>query len=1182
MRHRDSTPAILTAIIGLKLAMLVIESIEKRNILVPAYKDVSTESTSGLFNRALFCWLNPLLLKGYISVLSAENLFPITENISSLEVTENLQRGWQASNQRGKNAFAKVVVLSFKRPFLGTIIPRICVVALKLAQPFLIQDAIKFITNTTVASSNTTGYGLVAAYGLVYLGIAIFTGWYQHLTFRLVAMMRGALVGIIFRTMLESKIGSTPESAALTLMSTDVERIAETWSFVNEVWANLIQALIAVWLLEKQVGIVCLYPVLISLVASISSFCVGRYVARRQKSWMEATQKRVNLTTELFGSIKAVKMLGFSKILSRVVQAMRVAELDLSKGYRKLSVTNTCLTNLPNIIIPVITFAAFALSQNSLNVAQAFSSLSILSLITSPIANMIYAIPQLFSSQGCFQRIQEYLQKEPRHDLRQVITPSDRIQGDKYHGVSCTSGNLLELESLSNPARELDVGSRVDKQILSIRDGSFGWHENCQTTIQGVNLHLPGLSLTMVVGPVGCGKSTFLKGLLGETFTSKGSVQLSTREFAFCDQIPWIRNGTIRENIIGHLEFDEAWYNSVIFACALDTDFQQLPNGDSTTVGSKGMKLSGGQRQRVSMARASYARKKLAIFDDVLSGLDALTEEKVYTRLLSRNGLLRTSGTAIILATHSVNRLSLADHIIVFDPDGCISEQGTFEQLRSRERYLRARLSNTDDKSPPLAPASVMSQTALEITPVNGDTRRREGDWSVYRFYGASMGWLRLLLYGTCVLCSGTFAGLQTIWLSKWSQSGDAASRLDYWLSIYGLFALCNALALITACFIETKAPLYSHFIESLSGLATLRAFGWSDATLDKNTRLLDTSQKPFYLLLCIQRWLTLVLDMIVAVIAVLLMSLAVILRSRVNPGFLGVAMVNIMNLNTTLTNLIEFWTLLETSLGAVSRIKGFTENTKSENLAGEDRTPPPEWPLRGDLEINGISAAYDSHTRPVLSNITLSITHGQKVAICGRTGSGKSSLLLALLRMIDLTEGTIVIDGIDISTVPRDLIRSKFVTLSQDAFSLPGTVRINADPFGQASDEQIITALEQVELWKGISTKGGLDAIMDSGLFSHGQLQLFSFARAMLQDGSILILDEPTSSVDADTDELIQRLLRERFRDYTVIMIAHRLRSVVDYDKVLVLEGGKLVEFDSPAALLARASIFRSLYEAC
>ena len=144
---------------------------------------------------------------------------------------------------------------------------------------------------------------------------------------------------------------------------------------------------------------------------------------------------------------------------------------------------------------------------------------------------------------------------------------------------------------------------------------------------------------------------------------------------------------------------------------------------------------------------------------------------------------------------------------------------------------------------------------------------------------------------------------------------------------------------------LETKAPLYSHFIESLSGLATLRAFGWSEAAINKNFQLLDISQKPFYLLLCVQRWLTLVLDIVVAVVAVLLISIAVILRSRINPGLLGVALVNVMNLSTSLTNLVNFWTLLETSLGAVGRIKDFTENTISENLPGEDQTPPPEWP---------------------------------------------------------------------------------------------------------------------------------------------------------------------------------------------------------------------------------------------
>ncbi|QKX58862.1 uncharacterized protein TRUGW13939_05990 [Talaromyces rugulosus] len=1272
LRQHDAVAATLAAIVALKLVMLILESMEKRSILIPIYKGSSTESTGGLFNRALFCWLNPLLLKGFMSVLSVDELFPISENLSSIEVTEQIQAGWNTSNKRGKNALAKAVVLSFKWPFFGTVVPRICVVALKLVQPFLIQESINYINDPVVLGSQNTGYGLIAAYGLVYLCITVFTGWYQHLTFRLVAMIRGGLVGVIFRKMLELNISDVQESSALTLMSTDVERIAETWGFVNELWASLIQALIAVWLLERQLGVVCIYPMLISLVASLSSFWVAQYIAMRQKVWIEAIQKRVNLTTELLGSIKVVKMLGLSFKLSQIVQKMRVAELDLSKRYRRLSVTNTCLTNLPNIIIPVITFTAFAVSgHNGLNVSQAFTSLSILSLITSPIANVIYAIPQLYSALGCFQRIQEYIQKEPRHDSRLLIIPSERKQSyaQLEPSASAPAQDQMELQSLKRPVHESDTETSTTtcKPMVAIRDASFGWHKTGPAIIQGIDLQLSGSSLTIVVGPVGCGKSTLLKSILGETFNLAGSLGLLSLESAFCDQIPWIKSGTLRENIIGHLEFDDIWYN-------------------------KGMKLSGGQRQRLSMARASYARKQLAIFDDVLSGLDALTEEKVCNRLFSRHGLLRQSGTTVILATHS-------NHIVILNSNGRIAKQGTFEQLSTSGRYLdglarydRTTLGSTDNEGLPQVPTSMTSHTSSEPRFASRETRRQEGDWSVYRFYGASMGWWRLAFYATSIVSSSTFAGLQTIWLSIWSQSKDEGSRLDYWLPIYGLFALCNALALIIACFyfmviivprssqhlhwsalkiamsapisfftridtgiivnhfsqdmrlldmtlpnaiisasfqlantiwsfiltsiavwymvipipflvglvygiqkfylrtsrqlrlldLETKAPLYSHFIESLSGLATLRAFGLSEAAFEKNFQLLDISQKPFYLLLCVQRWLTLVLDIVVAIVAVLLISLAVALRSRINAGFLGVAMVNVMNLSTALTNLVNFWTLLETSLGAVRRIKEFTENTESENLAGEDQIPSPEWPVKGDLAFIGISAAYNSNDSPVLSNVTLSVTHGQKVAICGRTGSGKSSLLLVLLRMIDLTEGTIMIDCVDISRIPRDFLRSKYVTLPQDFFSLTGTVRFNADPLGQASDEQIIAALEQVQLWKLIRTKGGLDAHMDGSLFSHGQIQLFSLARAMLQENPILILDEPTSSVDADTDELIQRLLHERFNNHSIIMIAHRLKSVVNYDKIAVLDGGKLAEFDSPDALLSRPSIFRTLYEAC
>lgn len=162
-------------------------------------------------------------------------------------------------------------------------VPRLCVVVLKLLQPFLIQESVSYVDQPVISGSQNIGYGLIAAYGLVYLCIAvsipfilasksrtnmyiqIFTGWYQHLTFRLVAMMRGGLVGIIFEKMLELNIGDAQESSALTLMSTDVERIAETWNFINESWASLIQAFIAVWLLERQLGVACIYPVIISL-----------------------------------------------------------------------------------------------------------------------------------------------------------------------------------------------------------------------------------------------------------------------------------------------------------------------------------------------------------------------------------------------------------------------------------------------------------------------------------------------------------------------------------------------------------------------------------------------------------------------------------------------------------------------------------------------------------------------------------------------------------------------------------------------------------------------------------------------------------------------------------------------------------------------------------------------------
>ncbi|EFQ25789.1 ABC transporter transmembrane region [Colletotrichum graminicola M1.001] len=220
---------------------------------------------------------------------------------------------------------------------------------------------------------------------------------------------------------------------------------------------------------------------------------------------------------------------------------------------------------------------------------------------------------------------------------------------------------------------------------------------------------------------------------------------------------------------------------------------------------------------------------------------------------------------------------------------------------------------------------------------------------------------------------------------------------------------------------LEAKAPLYSHVLESLQGIATIRAYGWTSNHIAKNIAILDRAQKPYYLLLCIQRWLTLVLGLTVAGLAILLTTLGVTLRSRLDAGFLGVALVSMMNIGQSLAALITFRTLLETSLGAISRVKTFSEDTPTEKPREiMDSRMIAGWPSQGSVVIENWSAHYNGH--PVLRNIDISIQAGEKVAICGRTGSGKTSLLLSLLGMAEESTGKIVLDDIDLALVPKDI----------------------------------------------------------------------------------------------------------------------------------------------------------------
>ncbi|KAF4551451.1 ABC transporter-like protein 10 [Elsinoe fawcettii] len=378
---------------------------------------------------------------------------------------------------------------------------------------------------------------------------------------------------------------------------------------------------------------------------------------------------------------------------------------------------------------------------------------------------------------------------------------------------------------------------------------------------------------------------------------------------------------------------------------------------------------------------------------------------------------------------------------------------------------------------------------------------------------------------------------------------------------------------------LEAKAPLCSHFLETKSGLTSIKAFGWVEPYRQRCQRLLLTSQTPYYLLASVQNWLSLVLNLAVAGLATVLVSIAVSLEG-IDTGYFGLALTGIMDLGFNFEVLVVSWTSLETSLGAIARMNEFVRNMTQER--GEGVTPPSSWPGRGEISIRDLTASYslDPAGPMTIKDVTIQIAPGDKIAFCGRTGSGKSSTAAAILGLLEVDNGGIYIDDVDLSLVSSDRVRSAITTVTQDPHLRKGTLRDNLiDPSSPVADETILSLLGDIGLHDKIQSLSDASptdtAILDMLIspeetFTRGEMQLLALVRAMLTTTKILILDEPTSSLDHVTDERVLAVLEKHLSETkrTVICIAHRLNSVLNYDKVVVLDKGCIAETGKPSEL--------------
>uniref|UniRef100_A0A8B9H6V4 ATP-binding cassette, sub-family C (CFTR/MRP), member 10 n=1 Tax=Astyanax mexicanus TaxID=7994 RepID=A0A8B9H6V4_ASTMX len=378
-----------------------------------------------------------------------------------------------------------------------------------------------------------------------------------------------------------------------------------------------------------------------------------------------------------------------------------------------------------------------------------------------------------------------------------------------------------------------------------------------------------------------------------------------------------------------------------------------------------------------------------------------------------------------------------------------------------------------------------------------------------------------------------------------------------------------------------TLSPVYSHFSETLSGLATVRASGHVARFEEENERRLDENQRCVFISNAAGQWLDIRLQMIGVAVVTVISIIAVIehqIRS-IDPGLVGLALSYALSITNLLSGLIFSFTQTEMQLVSVERTEEYSTNIPLEPQ--HCSTVPSSWPEHGRVEFRGAVMAYRPGLPNALDGVSMAMLPGERVGVVGRTGSGKSSLFLALFRMVELNQGQILLDGKDIGQVGLSQLRSKLAIIPQDPFLFSSSVRENLDPSGHYIDQRLLDALEQCHLTDVVQRIGGLDAeVGERGKsLSVGQRQLLCLARALLTEANVLCIDEATASVDHKTDMLLQKTIRERFKDKTVLTIAHRLNTIMDSDRVLVMHAGKVVEFDSPAVLCQREdSVFKKL----
>ncbi|TQW00746.1 hypothetical protein V2A60_001796 [Cordyceps javanica] len=818
-----------------------------------------------------------------------------------------------------------------------------------------------------------------------------------------------------------------------------------------------------------------------------------------------------------------------------------------------------------------------------------------------------------FASIGLFRNLHAVMQELPAMlaSLQESYAASRRVENYLQRGTEKQNTNRTDLTLFENV--------HVSWPNPSSASGPSG----SSFSLKNVSLQFPKGKLSIITGKSSSGKGLLLSALLGEANVELGGFNASREsvseeqkepsspDLAYVSQPPWIENRTIRQNIVFGNLFDEDRYMAVLHACALERDLEALPHGDLTIAGVNGGSLSGGQKWRVSLARALYSRARTLVLDDVLSAVDPHV-----AKWLCLNALSDTSG--VDAEDPAISRRSVLQTFSIYLLGGGVWPVSVAVLTTFLCRLLGAGNSwwltkwtaNKELDSMSLRfnlciylALSVCAAIAVAVHSIAVQGVSRSASEALFRrtVHGvlhSPLRWIDKVSLGKLLqgLASDMYlvdhrvaAGLSDLLriimqlilviLTSGAATPQTIAMMVVMLSFYfkiterhlRMSKRLNRLIPLAA------QPILEHTNSTVSGIMTIRAFKKESMYVERMYDLLDVEMALSWHITLGQRWIHgrygILGSLFVCAITV---SLVLADADAATAGFaINVALL----VKATMSGMMGKINMLTSGARAIDRILDIA-NAPAESQDGEDVAS--SWPASGKVDVQDITVRYDPGLPPVLTGISFSIAPRERLGVVGRTGAGKTSLTNSLLRFIDTEAGAIHIDGVDIATIELARLRSSISLIPQDPFLFSGTLRSNLNIHVHRSDEDMKVALRKVA-FPAKDGKMTVDALDDLDMtiqpggenLSHGQRQMVCLARAILYPRRIVILDEATSAVDRATDSMVQEVIRRELEDSTVIIVAHRLATVADLDKVLVLDEGAAVEFGSPADLMQNKGVF-------